>query len=94
MAVFNNHTLPSEAESSCTKLIDQRWMELFMAKLADVDSLNEKKKRLGARKPPAPPGLETDPAPKAAPKKKGKGDKGAGKTGGGADRSNPPDPAV
>ncbi len=91
MAAFNNHTLPSEAESSCTKLIDQRWMELFMAKLADVDNLNDRKKKLGARKIPGAPGLETDPAPKAAPKKKGKGDKGAGKAGGGADRSSPPE---
>ena len=90
MAAFNSHTLPSEAEPPHTKLIDGRWLELFMAKLADVDSLNEKKKKLGSRRLPTPITTEGDPPPVKVPgpKKnpKGKGDKGAGK---GADKAPP-----
>ena len=91
MAAFNNHTLPLDAEPPHTKLIDGRWLELIMAKLADVDNLNEKKKKLGNRRPP-PPTSEADAASaKAAAAKKGakgKGDKGSGK---GGDRAPVPE---
>ncbi len=59
------------------KLIDSRWLELFISRLSDIDSLAEKKK-LGGRRgnyenQPGPP-------PKADPKGKGKNkDKGKGK---------------
>ena len=61
-----------------------------MAKLADVDNLNEKKKKLGGRKP-LPTSDAEAAAAKAAAKKgqKGKGDKGGGK---GGDRATAPDP--
>ena len=93
MAAFNSHTLPSEAEPPHTKLIDGRWLELFMAKLADVDSLNEKKKKLGNRRLPNPNSSEVDPplvkAPGPKKNPKGKGEKGAGK---GPDRAPAPEP--
>ena len=82
MAAFNTHTLPSEAEPPYTKLIDARWLELFLSKLSDVDNLNEKKKKLSARR--APLLIEADPKP--SPKKSGKGgksEKGGGKGSGG-----------
>lgn len=90
MAAFNTHTLPSEAEPPHTKLIDSRWLELIMAKLADVDNLNEKKKKLGGRKPLPTSDVEAAAAKAAAKKgQKGKGDKGGGK---GGDRAAAPDP--
>lgn len=85
MAAFSTHTLPSEAEPPYTRLIDGRWLDLFLAKLADVDNLNEKKKKLSWKKPPPAGDVELPkPGPKKQPKG-GKGDKGGGK-GAGADR--------
>ena len=83
LAAFNNHTLPTEAEAPYTKLIDARWLELFLSKLNDVDLMNEKKKKLNSKRN-IPPVTEVDP--KAAPKKQGKGsksEKGGGKGSGG-----------
>eukprot|EP00434_Breviolum_minutum_P043819 symbB.v1.2.039079.t1/scaffold6337.1/size18942/1 len=81
MVPFQQHLLPSESEQPYTKLIDSRWSELFVSKLADIDSLNEKKRRLGARRA-ATPGADAAPPPKADPKVKGKGkEKGKGKQG-------------
>ncbi len=81
MASFNNHTLPTEAEPPYTKLIDARWLELFLSKLSDVDSLNEKKKKLSARR--TPPLIEADPKPSPKKGKGGKSEKGGGKGSGG-----------
>lgn len=83
LAAFNNHTLPTEAEAPYTKLIDARWLELFLSKLNDVDLMNEKKKKLNSKRN-IPPVTEVDP--KAAPKRQGKGsksEKGGGKGSGG-----------
>lgn len=83
MASFNSHTLPSEAEPPYTKLIDGRWMELILSKLSDVDSLNEKKKKLAGRRATTTTTSETE-LPKPNPKRKGggKGDKGKSAAGG------------
>ena len=87
MAAFNTHTLPSEAEPPHTKLIDSRWLELIMAKLADVDNLNEKKKKLGGRKPLPTSDVEAAAAKAAAKKgQKGKATKEEEKVGIGQQR--------
>lgn len=81
MAPFQQHLLPSESEQPYTKLLDSRWLELFVSKLADIDNLNEKKRKLGAKRGgyPVP---DVPPPPKADPKGKGKGkEKGKAKSG-------------
>ena len=77
MGPFHQHVLPSDSEPPYSKLLDSRWLELFVNKLSDIDTLNEKKKKLAKR------GLFTipdvAPTPKADPKGKGKGkEKGKG----------------
>lgn len=49
-AVFATHTLPSESESQVTKLVDTRWVDLFLHQLNEIDQLTEKKKKLAFRK--------------------------------------------
>lgn len=82
MASFNGHTLPTEAEPPFSKLVDPRWMDLVLHRLASYDTLNEKKKKLTYRKPP---GLTSEadalPKPKPGPKKEPRPKKGAGKEG-------------
>ena len=81
MAAFNNHTLPQDHEAPFTRLVDGRWVDLFVAKLRDFEELAEKKQKLSSKKPPTPPpGV---PPPKAQPKGKGKGQKGQQSGGGG-----------
>ena len=80
LSAFATHTLPTELEAPHTKLVDGRWVDLFIAKLNDYDNLADKKKRLGARRLPKPGDAAADAVPpKADPKKKG-GGKGKGKT--------------
>ena len=79
LSAFANHPLPGELEAPHTRLVDGRWVDLFLAKLNDYENLADKKRKLGYRKNPKPgdPSSETVP-PKAEPKKKG-GGKGKGK---------------
>ena len=67
MAAFQAHTLPMDTEPPYTR------MELFLAKLADYDSLNEKKKKLGYKKTPDPAAGPRSDKPSPKPKAKGKG---------------------
>ena len=85
---------PLEAwESPCSKLIDERWLELFLAKLREVRDFQDKKQKLAAgnRK-----GLESAPlAEKEADKdsKKKKNQKGGAKgtsRGSEEDKNTPP----
>ncbi|CAK9099077.1 unnamed protein product [Durusdinium trenchii] len=79
-AVFATHTLPAETESQVTKLIDSRWVDLFLHHLSEIDQLAEKKKKLTFKKTP----LDPPPDGTASPKRKGKG-KGSGSAGSGKD---------
>lgn len=83
MAAFHAHTLPAETEPPYTKLVDSRWMELFLAKLADYDSLNEKKRKLSYKKPAVQQDAagQTQKPDRPNPKAKAKG-KGRGKASG------------
>ena len=83
MGAFNAHVLPTESEPPYTRLIDSRWLELVLAKLSDIDSLNEKKKKLNFRK--ALNNAENAEIPKAPPKKGGKGGGKGEKAGSGKD---------
>lgn len=78
MSSFQYHTLPSETEQPYTRLIDGRWLDLFLAKLSDHDALNEKKKKLSYKKPLADAANAKAP-PVGNPKSKGDGGKGKGK---------------
>ncbi len=88
MAAFQGHLLPTESEAPHTRLIDSRWIDLFLQKLADYDLLQDKKRKLNMRrsgKGGDPAGSETtvpvlNPAPKKGGKQKGKGkqDRGGG----------------
>ncbi|CAE7735292.1 unnamed protein product, partial [Symbiodinium necroappetens] len=44
---FTSHTLPSGAEVPFTKLVDARWMEIFLARLREVDLYLETRRKLG-----------------------------------------------
>ncbi|CAE7229550.1 unnamed protein product [Symbiodinium sp. KB8] len=91
---FATHTLPAGAEVPFTKLVDARWMEIFMARLRDVDLYLESRRKLasgpgaGARRgedggaPPGRPEIEETPA--APPRKPLKGSKGKGRDSKGA----------
>lgn len=84
---FTSHTLPSGAEVPFTKLVDARWMEIFMARLREVDLYLETRRKLGGGGPRrgedggAPPqrtdAEETPAGPKKPPKGRGRGSKGA-----------------
>lgn len=98
--VFASHTLPTELEAPYSKLLDARWVDLFLHKLNEFDLLNEKKKKLAYRggRHPIPPDDSAaasvpTPNPKKQPKPprggKGKDGKGKGDAGGGGS----PDPA-
>ena len=98
--VFASHTLPTELEAPYSKLLDARWVDLFLHKLNEFDLLNEKKKKLAYRggRHPIPPDDSAaasvpTPNPKKQPKPprggKGKDGKGKGDAGG----AGSPDPA-
>lgn len=100
VSVFASHNLPTELEAPYSKLLDARWVDLFLHKLNEFDLLNEKKKKLayrGGRHPipsddSAAASVPT-PNPKKQPKPprggKGKDGKGKGDAGG----AGSPDPA-
>ena len=71
-ASFNSHTAPEQWEVQHTRLIDDRWCELFMAKLKELAEYQEKKGKLTA----AGKTKKEDPPPKAGDKPKGKGKSG------------------
>ena len=81
LASFAQHSLPMAHEAPYTRLVDGRWLDLVVQKLADYDTLSEKKKRLGGQllKPPGLDPAAESPAPKPKAKVKGKGkEKGSG----------------
>ncbi|CAE7616851.1 unnamed protein product, partial [Symbiodinium sp. KB8] len=47
-AAFNNHTLPSPTEPPFTKLLDVRWIELFLSRLRDIETYQEQRRKLGS----------------------------------------------
>ena len=49
VSVFASHNLPTELEAPYSKLLDARWVDLFLHKLNEFDLLNEKKKKLAYR---------------------------------------------
>lgn len=80
-SAFSGHSLPETWEAPHSKLVDPRWMDLFMHRLREVADFQEKKLKLsGARKqedaadktpkPPRPTGKGNGKG------KDGKGDKG------------------
>ncbi len=82
-ASFGNHAAPLPGEDPHSRLIDHRWMDLFMTKLRDIADYHDKKWKLsGGRNRPeevAPPAPMPKPKPKPRAKVKGKGDaKGKG----------------
>lgn len=80
-AAFATHSLPTDSELPATKLIDARWMDLFLHHLNEIDQLSEKKKKLAFRKTPDAPA----PDPKGlSPKRAAKG-KATGKGSGSGD---------
>ena len=89
LAQFAAHSLPQENEAPYTRLVDGRWVDLFLQKLNDYDSLAEKKRKLTSkRSQPSNPPAEPKPAAKGEPKKKGKGkgkQQGSGDGGAAAD---------
>eukprot|EP00435_Cladocopium_sp_Y103_P020798 s82_g5.t1 len=67
---FNNHVAPESWELQHSRLLDPRWIELFMAKLKDLAEYQEKKSKLGGK----PKGNSDPPAPREnKPEGKGKG---------------------
>ena len=96
ISVFSSHTLPTELEAPYSRLLDARWVDLFLHKLHDYDLLNEKKKKLTFRKrgedDSSAPSTSV-PDPKKPPKKgggKGKDGKGKRESGGGGSADPPP----
>ena len=85
VAAFAQHVLPTDTEPPHTRLIDGRWVDLFLQKISDYDALAEKKKKLGARRIPGPPidVSNSEKGDKGKGKGRGKGQKGRG--GGSAD---------
>ncbi|CAE7238074.1 unnamed protein product [Symbiodinium sp. CCMP2456] len=85
---FTTHTLPSGAEIPFTKLVDARWMELFMSRLREVDLYLETRRKLagqsaagrrsedGGVPPPRGETEENAGAPRRPPKGKGRGSRG------------------
>ena len=50
LASFAQHTLPTESEPPCTRLLDSRWFDLFLQKLQDYDNFSEKKRKKKKKK--------------------------------------------
>eukprot|EP00438_Fugacium_kawagutii_P014589 Skav231488 [mRNA] locus=scaffold820:416816:419018:+ [translate_table: standard] len=73
LTAFQQHTLPGDLEAPHSKLVDGRWMDLFIQKLNDWDSLAEKKRKLGSKKSPQAPNSEPSKAAEAKKGAKGKG---------------------
>ena len=73
MASFNSHHAPDQWEAQTTRLVDERWMELIMAKLKDLSDYQDKKAKLSGPKPRAEEQQKTE---NKKDKGKGKGKKG------------------
>ena len=71
LSSFALHPLPQDNEAPYTKLVDGRWVDLFLQKLNDYENLADKKRKLGARKAAlmVPPDAVPTPKPRANPKK-------------------------
>jgi len=96
MASFQAHLLPAESEAPHTRLVDGRWIDLFLQKLADYDQLQGKKRKLSLRRTgkggdtavsDAASSSSAAQAPKKGAKQKGKGNKDRG--GGGSTEPAP-----
>ena len=96
MASFQAHLLPAESEAPHTRLVDGRWIDLFLQKLADYDQLQDKKRKLSVRRTgkggdtavsDAASSSSATQAPKKGAKQKGKGNKDRG--GGGSTEPTP-----
>ena len=79
--LFANHVAPSIQETQHTVLYDQRWVDLFLSHLKEVDAYVETKKKLGGRsnttRTEKPDGGEPGhPKAKVKAKAKSKGGKG------------------
>ena len=77
---FSHHAPPGPQELQHSVLLDPRWMELFVARIKDLDSYNETKRKLGGkgvRREDKTPDKE-EPLPRPKPKIRLK-QKGAGK---------------
>ena len=78
---FNSHTAPEASELQHSRLLDPRWVELFLAKLKDLADYQEKRSKLITKqKSPEQPGPKADPKPK---------EKGGGKGKSKAKKENP-----
>ena len=49
-SAFGNHAVPDPSESHHTRLIDSRWVDLFMSRLRSLADFQEKKSRLGPQR--------------------------------------------
>lgn len=80
LGAFHSHQLPTDSEAPHTRLVDGRWVDLFLQKLADFDQLQEKKRKLtfkrngkgGEPTSSSEAALAKQPGPKKNPKGKGK----------------------
>ena len=68
LSSFSHHVLPQDNEAPYTKLVDGRWIDLFLQKLNDYENLADKKRKLAARK-----NIPPNPDPPVKPPKKGNG---------------------
>ena len=84
---FQNHVPPGPWEAQHTRLIDDRFYDLIIAKLRDLADFQEKRSKLQAPRPPRPTDPpRPDPKIKADPKRNAKG---GGKKGGQRDEDAP-----
>ena len=77
---FSHHSPPGPQEMQHSVLLDARWMELFVARIKDLDSYNETKKKLGGKgtRRDEKTADKEEPIPRPKPKPRPKA-KGAGK---------------
>eukprot|EP00435_Cladocopium_sp_Y103_P012467 s3412_g3.t1 len=91
-SAFAAHRPLETWETPCSKLVDERWLELFLAKLRDIHDFQDKKQKLTAssRKVEDPASVKEKDAEKDSKKKKNQkgGAKGAGR--GGEEEKTPP----
>ena len=76
-ASFSLHTAPDAWELQHSRLVDSRWVELFLAKLKDLADYQEKQAKLTVRPRAGPDPSAKDTRPD--PKQKGKGGAKGGK---------------
>ena len=84
---FQNHAPPGPWEAQHSRLIDDRFYDLIIAKLRDLADFQEKRAKLQAPRPPRPGDPpRPDPKAKSEPKRNAKG---GGKKGGQRDEDAP-----